>query len=167
MARIHEICVFFPGVALYFFPIHAIIQVECKQLSRRHRGEALCAPCHDMEVFFYASTAHRNRPARREPVSDRHPPALRHLRAHPVHHGQGRLLLRRVLGRRHLRHLPALSGRGSMGAPARSARSPAQHPAPDAAARPKPAGLQALSRLRGGEVCGAEHQERHRHHPHF
>ena len=55
------------------------------------------------------------------------------------------LLLRRVLGRRHLRHLPALSGRGSMGAPARSARSPAQHPAPDAAARPEPAGLQALS----------------------
>ena len=46
-----------------------------------------------------------------------------------------------VLGRRHVRLLPALSRRRPLGAPAQDPQGREEHQAADAAARPEPAGL--------------------------
>ena len=83
-------------------------------------------------------------PARRPPEPDGdahgdggHGPRLRGPR-------QGRLLVGRVLGRRHLRLLHPLPQRGPLGAAADLPQAHAQHAAADAAARPEPAGLPPL-----------------------
>ena len=66
--------------------------------------------------------------------------------AHPRDHGRGRLPLAGVLGRRHLRRLPALPGRGPVGAPAAHQEARRAHAAADAAARPEPRRLPPLRR---------------------
>ena len=66
-----------------------------------------------------ADRHHRHHPARRPPVAVGDAHAHAGHAAHPRGAGRGGLPLARVLGRRHLRRLPALPRRRPLGAPAR------------------------------------------------
>ena len=73
--------------------------------------------------------------------------------------------LARMLGRGHLRRLPAVPGRRPLGAPAGHSQPRAPHAAADAAARPEPGRLPPLQRRHRAPLRGQGGRERHRHLP--
>ena len=70
-----------------------------------------------------------------------------------------------MLGRRHLRRGPALSGRGSLGAPASHQEARRAHAAADAASRSEPRRLPPLRRRRRAPLRLQGGRERHGHLP--
>ena len=129
-----------------------------------HHALSRPPPAADWRVSFpHGSFAHHGHdPARRPPVLVGHAHGNRRHAPHLGRHRPRGVLVAGGLGRRHLRHLPALPRRKSLGSPAHHQEELPQDAAADAHARPKPRGLPPLLARHREPLHRGLAQKRHR-----